>query len=149
MAFVVDTMLGTLAKYLRIMGYDAAYQRHYSEQRMRELVGEGRVLLTRSRERAARYENSILVDRDLVKDQLAVLDRHVRLTRDHAGYFSRCIRCNSPLEKADEEVARERVPDYVFTTQRDRIQFCPACGRCYWPGTHRHRMAAILRDLGY
>jgi uncharacterized protein len=149
MAFVVDNMLGTLAKYLRIMGYDAAYQRYYSDQRMRELVGEGRVLLTRSRERAARYGNSILIDHDLVKDQLAEVDRTVSLARNHAFYFRRCIRCNSPLEKADEEVAREQVPDYVFTTQRDKIMFCPSCRRCYWPGTHRERMAAILKAWGY
>jgi uncharacterized protein len=149
MAFVVDSMLGVLAKYLRIMGYDAAYQQHYTDQRIRELVEEGRVLLTRSRERAARYEHAILVDRDLVKDQLAVLDGAVGLTRDREAYFRRCIRCNSPLEKAEEEVAREKAPDYVFTTQRDRILFCPSCRRCYWPGTHRDRMAAILRDWGY
>jgi len=149
MAFVVDSMLGALAKYLRIMGYDTAYQPHYTDQRIRELVEEGRVLLTRSRERAARYEHAILVDRDLVKDQLAVLDRTVRLTRNREAYFRRCIRCNSPLEKAKEEVAKEQVPDYVFTTQRDRTMFCPSCRRFYWPGTHRERMAGILRDWGY
>jgi uncharacterized protein with PIN domain len=149
MLFVVDSMLGALARYLRIMGYDTAYQTHYADERIQELVGEGRVLLTRSRERAARYENLIIVDRDLVRDQLEVVDRAVGLTRDHAGYFSRCVRCNSPLEKADEEVAREQVPDYVFTTQRDRIMFCPSCRRFYWPGTHRERMAAILREWGY
>jgi uncharacterized protein with PIN domain len=149
MPFVVDSMLGALAKYLRIMGYDAAYQPHYTDQRIRELVGEGRVLLTRSRERATRYENSIIVDRDLVRDQLAVVDTTVGLDRNQERYFRRCIRCNSPLEKAEDEVAREQAPDYVFTTQRDRILFCPSCRRCYWPGTHRERMAAILRGWGY
>lgn len=140
MPFVVDSMLGALAKYLRIMSYDTEYQPHYTDQRIRELVEEGRVLLTRSRERAIQHENSILVDRDLVRDQLEVLDRAVGLTRDRAGYFRRCIRCNSPLEKAQEEAAREQVPDHVFTTHRNRILFCPSCGRCYWPGTHRERM---------
>lgn len=149
MPFVVDSMLGALARYLRIMGYDTAYQPHYTDQGIRELVEEGRVLLTRSRARAIQHENSILVDRDLVRDQLEVVDRAVGLTRDRAGYFRRCIRCNSPLEKAEEEAAREQVPDYVFTTQRDRILFCPSCGRCYWPGTHRERMLAILRDWGF
>ena len=149
MAFVVDSMLGTLAKYLRIMGYDAAYQSHYTEQRMQELIKEGRVLLTRSQERAARYEHAILVDADLVRDQLALLDSAVGLDRNQAHYFQRCIRCNSVLEKAEEELAREQVPDYVFTTQRDRIMFCPSCRRCYWPGSHRERMAAILKAWGY
>ena len=110
MPFVVDSMLGALAKYLRIMGYDTAYQPHYTDQGIRELVEEGRVLLTRSRERAIQHENTILVDRDLVRDQLEVVDRAVGLTRDCTGYFRRCIRCNSPLEKAGDEVSREQVP---------------------------------------
>lgn len=148
MLFVVDSMLGKLAKYLRIMGYDTAYHPHYTDQRIRELVNEGRVLLTRSREKAKQYENCILVDQDLVKDQLEVLDKAVGLTRDRTGYFSRCIRCNSPLEKAHAEVAREQVPDYVFTTYKDRILFCPSCGRCYWPGTHRRRMLEVLEQWG-
>ena len=149
MPFVVDSMLGALAKYLRIMGYDTAYQPHYTDQGIRELVEEGRVLLTRSRERAIQHETTILVDRDLVRDQLEVVDRTFGLTRDCTGYFRRCIRCNSPLEKAGDEVAREQVPDYVFTMQRERILFCPSCGRCYWPGTHRERTLAILRDWGF
>lgn len=73
MPFVVDSMIGALARYLRIMGYDTAYQPHYTDQRLRELVEEGRALLTKSRERAIQYENSILVDRDLVKNQLRVV----------------------------------------------------------------------------
>ena len=149
MPFVVDSMLGALAKYLRIMGYDAAYQPQYTDQRIRELVEEGRVLLTRNHDRAMHHESSIIVDCDLVRDQLEVVDRAMGLTRDRAGYFRRCIRCNSPLEKAQEEVARQQVPDYVFTTQKDRILFCPSCARCYWPGTHRERMLAILREWGY
>ncbi|MBW1858438.1 MAG: hypothetical protein JRI42_09300 [Deltaproteobacteria bacterium] len=36
--FVADTMLGKLAKYLRIMGYDTFYQMSYPDQRLYELV---------------------------------------------------------------------------------------------------------------
>jgi len=149
MRFVVDSMLGALAKYLRIMGYDTAYHPHYTDQQVREMVNEGRVLLTRSHERANQYEKAILVDRDLVKDQLKIVDKAVGLSRDHTVYFRRCVRCNTPLEKADEEVAREQVPDYIFTTYKDRILFCPSCRRCYWPGTHRERALKLLERWGY
>jgi uncharacterized protein with PIN domain len=148
-SFVVDDMLGALARYLRIMGYDAEYLSHYSERRLTELVGQGRVLLTRNRERARRYANSILVDCDLLKDQLMAVDEAVHLTRDHKSWFNRCIVCNSPLERAEEEAARGSVPDYVFTTHRERILFCPSCGRFYWPGTHRGRMMERFKDWGF
>jgi uncharacterized protein with PIN domain len=148
-SFVVDGMLGVLARHLRIMGYDAEYRSHYSEQGLKELVGQGRVLLTRNRERASRYAKSILVDCDLLKDQLMVVDEAVRLTRDHKNWFNRCIVCNSPLERAGEEEARGSVPDYVFTTHRESILSCPSCGRFYWPGTHRRRMMERFKNWGF
>jgi len=68
--FVADTMLGKLAKYLRVMGYDTFYQKGYPDQRLSELVKEGRILLTRNHATATQYSNSVFIDHDLVKDQL-------------------------------------------------------------------------------
>ena len=147
--FVADTMLGKLAKYLRIMGYDTFYQMSYPDQRLCELVREGRVFLTRNHATAAHYSNSVFIDHDQVKDQLKAVDNSLRLTRDRKEWFSRCIVCNSPLSKAELEGARQYVPDFVFFTYHERIVFCPICKRFYWPGTHRKRMVERLKDWGY
>lgn len=142
-------MLGKLARYLRIMGYDTAYQRSYSGQGLSELVKEGRVLLTRSTEKATKYPDAVFIDEDLVKDQLRAVNAHLRLTRDRRKWFRRCIVCNSPLSKPDREKAREHVPDFVFFTYPESIQFCPSCRRFYWPGTHRERMVERLKQWGF
>jgi len=92
--FVADTMLGKLAKYLRIMGYDTFYQTSYPDQRLSDLVKEGRIFLTRNHTAATRYSNSIFIDHDLVKDQLKAIDNSLTLTRDRKDWFSRCIVCN-------------------------------------------------------
>ena len=147
--FVVDSMLGTLARYLRIMGYDTFYQSHYTDQRLSELVMEGRILLTRNHATVRLYSNSIFIDSDLVKDQLRLVDSTLKLTRDHRKWFSRCIMCNSSLLKTEGDVARENVPDFVFFNYHDRILFCPSCKRFYWPGTHRERMLERLKDWGF
>ena len=147
--FLADAMLGKLARYLRIMGYDTVYQTSYPDQRLSELVTEGRILLTRNHATAIQYSNSIFVDCDLVKDQLNVVDNAITLTRDRRDWFSRCIVCNSPLSKAELEVARQNVPDFVFFKYHERIVFCPMCKRFYWPGTHRERMVERLTDWGY
>ncbi len=147
--FVADSMLGKLARYLRIMGYDTFYQSSYPDQRLSELVMEGRVLLTRNHATARLYSNSIFIDSDLVKDQLEVVDSTLKLTRDHGNWFSRCLICNSHLSKAEGEVARENVPDFVFLKYPERILFCPSCKRFYWPGTHRERMLERLKDWGF
>ena len=147
--FVADSMLGKLARYLRIMGYDTFYQPRYPDQRLSELVREGKILLTRNRATARLYSNSIFIDRDLVKDQLKVVDSTLRLARDHRNWFSRCLICDSPLYKAEEQVARENVPDFVFFKYPQRILSCPTCKRFFWPGTHRERMVERLKDWGF
>ncbi|MBW1673648.1 MAG: hypothetical protein JRJ45_08390 [Deltaproteobacteria bacterium] len=147
--FVADTMLGKLAKYLRVMGYDTFYQTGYPDQRLSELVKEGRILLTRNHATATQYSNSVFIDHDLVKDQLKAVDNSLKLTRDRKEWFSRCIVCNSLLSKAELEVARQNVPDFVFFTYHERIVFCPICKRFYWPGTHRERMVERLKKWGY
>ncbi len=149
MRFVADSMLGKLARYLRIMGYDTAYQRSYPGQSLSELVKGGRVLLTRSGEKATEYPDAVFIDEDLVKDQLRVVNAHLRLTRDRSKWFSRCIVCNAQLLKPDREEAREHVPDFVFFKYPERIQFCPSCRRFYWPGTHRERMVERLKGWGF
>jgi len=147
--FVADSMLGKLARYLRIMGYDTFYQPRYPDQRLSELVREGRILLTRNRATARLYSNSIFIDCDLVKDQLKVVYSTLRLARDHKNWFSRCLICNSPLSKAEGEVARQNVPDFVFFKYPQRILSCPTCKRFFWPGTHRERMVERLKDWGF
>ena len=149
MLFVADKMLGKLARYLRIIGYDTFYQSSYPDQRLSELVKEGRILLTRNNATARQYSNSIFVDCDLVKDQLNVVDNAITLTRDRRDWFSRCLVCNSPLSKTEGEVARQNVPDFVFFKYHERILFCPTCKRFYWPGTHRQRMLERLKDWGF
>ncbi len=147
--FVADSMLGKLARYLRIMGYDTFYQSSYSGRRLPELVMEGRTLLTRNHAIVRSYSNAIFIDSDLVKDQLKAVDSTVRLTGDQRSWFSRCLICNSPLSKAKGEVAREHVPDFVFLNYHGRILSCPSCKRFYWPGTHRERTLERLKDWGF
>jgi len=147
--FLADTMLGKLAKYLRIMGYDTFYQTSYTDKRLSELVKEGRILLTRNHAIAIQYSNSVFIYHDQVKDQLKAVDNSLKLTRDRKEWFSRCIVCNSPLSKAELEVARQNVPDFVFFTYHERIVFCSTCKRFYWPGTHGERMVERLKDWGY
>jgi uncharacterized protein with PIN domain len=147
--FVADTMLGKLAKYLRIMGYDTFYQTSYPDRKLSDLFKDGSIFLTRNQATATQYVNSVFIDHDHVKDQLKAVDNSLTLTRDRKDWFSRCIVCNSPLSKAELEVARQNVPDFVFLTYHERIVFCPICKRFYWPGTHRERVGERLKDWGY
>lgn len=149
MRFVADSMLGRLAKWLRVLGYDTLYQPFYREGLIGELVQEGRKLLSRHRATAAQHPNSILIRSDRVKDQLHEMKRAGAITSDRSKWFSRCLICNIPLEQAEATDARENVPEYIFYQSTSGIQFCPSCARYFWPGSHRESMIRQLEEWGF
>ena len=146
MKFVVDCMLGSLAKWLRILGYDAAYWPHADD---RELVrvarAEGRTLVTRDVELSrSRNVDTILIQSQRLEQQLRQMFQEVRLPQ--AERFSRCPTCNGVLEPVDVEAVADRIPPYVAKTQ-PRFHRCLNCGKVYWPGTHRQAIERWLRDV--
>ncbi len=95
--------------------------------------------------RDAELPPHVFVRSDRFRDQLREVAAAVPLARDAA--FTRCVECNEALEALARDVARDRVPPYVFETQ-DRFWTCPACRRVYWPATHHARMRDELAALG-
>lgn len=148
--FVADAMLGSLAKWLRALGYDTHYQPSYPPGAIEALIKEGRVLLTRHRKRAARAgKNAVLIHGNDVGGQLMGLARERHLSPPASAWFSRCLLCNAQLRQAQQDEARERIPDYVFHQEAHQIRLCPSCGRFYWPGSHRTNMELRLRGWGF
>ncbi len=146
MQFLADGMLGRLAKWLRILGYDTAYLAHaHDHELMRRARAEGRILLTRDVELANRRSlQAILITSDDVVTQLEQVLRACQLTTRAA--FSRCPVCNTLLNEIEPALARPRVPPYVSITQT-QFSECPQCNKVYWRGTHWARMQARLEDL--
>lgn len=148
--FFADAMLGKLARWLRLLGYDTAYERHIGDQAIVERsLRENRWLLTRDRYLLARkilQGRSTLIRNDDVGDQLQQLRRElgITLTLDQAT-DSRCMTCNHPLEALSPDEAAPRVPPYVA---RSQIHFvtCPQCERVFWPGTHWAHLQRRLHD---
>ena len=150
--FLADSMLGKLARWLRVLGHDAAYERAMEDADLVERArAEGRILLTRDRRllERRRLTHGFLVEHDDPMDQLAQVVRAFGLGFDRERQFRRCLECNVPMESATREEAREHVPPYVFRTQ-ERFARCPRCGKFFWAATHveemRRRLAKALGD---
>jgi len=143
MRFIADAMLGTLAKWLRILGYDTQFDTSLDDHQLVRLArADGRVLLTRDRELAQRPGIQVLF---VVSEQLDAQIAQVLVDLDLVPNrsFSRCPVCNELLVEIDSETARARVPRYVAETH-ETFRSCPACGRVYWRGTHWQQMADQL-----
>ena len=142
-------MLGKLAKWLRIMGYDTHYQSSYRIDTIDQLVREGRRFLSRHKETSDRYNNAVLLRSNHVGEQIVELKEAVHLAPDRSKWFSRCLICNVLIEETPPEKIRDNVPAYVFCQNPGGIRFCPSCGRYYWPGSHRKRMERQLAEWGF
>ncbi|MGE5138361.1 MAG: Mut7-C RNAse domain-containing protein [Rudaea sp.] len=146
--FVADAMLGRLARWLRVLGYDTLYSAEADDAALaRQSRAEDRILLTRDRELAHRKGILVLwIKSDRVEEQLSQVVSQLGLASEDR--FSRCIQCNVVLQELARPQAEGRVPPYVWTTQA-RFRECPQCRRVYWRGTHWARMEQTLQSAGW
>ncbi len=146
--FVLDSHLGRLAAYLRILGFDCLYQNDYSDEELALISNrQKRILLTRDRG---------LLKRNLVTHGYCLRSTNSRyqavevLKRfdlaERIDPFQRCIRCNFLLESVDKEsVMQKLMPDTC--KYFNEFKACPKCGQVYWKGSHYQRMNLLVNWL--
>ncbi|MEY4705203.1 MAG: hypothetical protein RL042_1405 [Nitrospirota bacterium] len=149
--FFADAMLGKLARWLRTLGYDTAYEKVIADEALIERVlAEHRWLLTRDRylvQRKVLRDRHTLIVSDHLQDQLRQLRSELHLELDlNDNTPSRCAACNNILTPIPHEEAALTVPAYVAHSQLRFVQ-CSTCERIYWPGTHWRHMLARLQEL--
>jgi uncharacterized protein with PIN domain len=147
MRFICDDNLGKLAKYLRILGFDTAFDENIDDTALlRTASSEHRFLLSRDRKLKSRTipDGIMLLDNDDPLDQLLNVIQALRLRIDPEALFNRCSRCNELCRVVDKKDIRQEVFPFILKTQ-DIIKQCPSCNRYYWKGSH---YKALLRKLG-
>jgi uncharacterized protein with PIN domain len=147
---LADAMLGSLARWLRVLGLDTAYDPALDDAALVEkAVRERRVILTRDARLVARRRarNHLFIRSGRVEEQVRQVLGDLGIGIRPGELFGRCLRCNVPLENIAAEEARRRVPPFVARTQ-DRFRGCPRCGRLFWRATHVERMRDRLRAMG-
>jgi len=149
--FFADSMLGRLARWLRTLGYDTAYEKIISDEALIERVlTEQRWLLTRDRDLVQRKilrDRHTLIVSDHLQDQLRQVRSKLHIELDLSDTTqSRCASCNSLLIVIPHEEAALTVPAYVAHSHVRFVQ-CPNCERIYWPGTHWTHMLTRLQEL--
>lgn len=145
MRFVLDTHLGRLAAYLRMLGFDSLYWNDARDERLAKVSGsEKRILLTRDRGLLKRTSvvYGYCVRSTAPRGQLIEVVRHFQLQRA-VQPFKRCMRCNGILRDVDKARVVERLPEGVRENQ-DAFRVCEGCDRIYWRGSHYNRMRQLL-----
>jgi len=142
--FIADCMLGKLARWLRISGYDTLYIRYLSDPKIIALARfEKRFVLTRDLEMQHLEPNLVyLVNSLSIQEQLQeVFERFGLFPKLNE---SRCPHCNEILLPISRDQAKKHVPLFVYQSFNSFTQ-CPSCKRVYWPGTHWQKIARLCQ----
>jgi uncharacterized protein len=148
--FVADKMLGRLARWLRLLGFDVLYGPNFSGRGLFEAARrDGRTVLTRDRRclRDPDRPELVFVESDLFREQLRQVVDACGLD-PFARLFQRCVECNGELETVDRDAAAGKVPPYVLETQPEFLR-CRRCAHLYWQATHVTRVHDELRRMGF
>ncbi len=146
--FLADQMLGRLAVWLRLIGYDTAQPLDRPDSWLLRLAREEeRILLTQDAPLARATSVHIhYVQARTFEDQLVEVVRAFDLAVDPARLLTRCTRCNSPVDRLAADAARPLVPPAVGQAHQDFFA-CPSCRKIYWRGDHCDRILDRLASL--
>ena len=145
-------MLGSLARKLRALGFDAAYYRSGGDAGLMERsVLESRIILTADRALATSAESKgisvILVkgDSDRARVRAIAVEAGVKgiyLVRGEPM----CSLCGSELRSVRKRDVSGEVPPAV--ERHHRLFFrCSSCGQLYWRGSHWKRLMSLAERL--
>jgi len=146
--FVLDVHLGKLARYLRLLGFDALYENDYDDPTIIAISrAERRIILTRDRgilKNGAVTHGYWLREtgpREQLREVVGVFD-----LKGGIRPFTRCLKCNGALQPVDKSEILEQVPPRVREAYEEFVR-CEGCEKVYWAGTHFERMKEIIGEL--
>lgn len=149
MRFVVNSMLGSLARWLRILGYDTLYFRNVEDWLLIKVAkDESRILLTRDvslyRKALSKGIKCVYIDTtEDIAEILAHLSARLGISLMFKDNNTRCPQCNTPLTCVSKGDVIHLVPKDVGL-RHDKFWKCPKCSKVYWQGNHWKTINDIL-----
>jgi len=146
--FICDSMLGSLARQMRMAGIDTDYWRKGDRLALiAQAHREKRIVLTRARAfLSPRFDQTALyfVNAQDITAQFMEVVRYFSLSLDEDRLLSRCLRCNTELIKMQKNDVVGQVPEYIYHAISD-FSTCPHCHKIFWKGTHYKNMLQNLK----
>lgn len=146
--FVLDSMLGREARWLRVLGYSVYYSPSASDVELIKLAESGSgCLVTRDRElynlAFRRGVRAILLGSQGLENFLLEMAHKAGIKLEIDLRRTRCPLCNGTLRRAGRDELTGVLPSSILSRYRTFLK-CEGCGHVYWPGTHFRRMKDFI-----
>lgn len=146
--FILDVHLGTLAKALRMLGFDTLYEKNLNDNQIARIAEEeSRIVLTRD---IGLLKHRIIAHGYWLRSQHTTSQLQEVIKRyGLSGMFSpfkRCLACNTIISSVPKENILHRIPANT-RLYFDEFFYCTACDRVYWKGSHYEHMVSAIKAL--
>ena len=146
--FVADGHLGTLARTLRLLGFDVVYDQRADDRHLLEVMArQSRALLTRDRRLLMHtvVQHGYCPRSQNAEEQTIEVVRRFNLLNLIAP-FTRCLRCNALLEDVTKS---DIIDDLEPLTKIHYQQFrrCAGCSQIYWGGSHFQKLQKRITNI--
>lgn len=153
-SFVADSMLGSIARKLRIFGFDTLYAKDADDGEILKIgISQGRVILTADREFFKRIVKAgapgvLVAGKGEVEDLAHILSKNGIRSADAGRIGSRCSICNGLLATKNVSSVKGNVPEKVAVSHQDFFQ-CIECNKVYWEGSHLRQIRALGKRIDF
>lgn len=150
--FVVDAMLGNLAKKLRILGYDSKYFSSIEDDKLILIAkNEKRIILTKDEQLTKNAEKQnigfVLIRGNDESEQIMQINAKIKLDRFVVDTNnSRCIVCNGSLQPVEKYRIIGKIPEGILEREK-KFWMCDSCKKIYWEGTHFEKLQEFATKL--
>ena len=150
--FLVDAMLGNIARKLQLLGFDSEYYSDIDDLKLIEKAkNEQRIIISKDRNLIARAKKqdvkSVYVTKGNEIEQFLEILKCVPLELNTiSGDTARCTKCNSPTSEIPKSEVIDKIPEKVLE-YNDKFWKCDNCDQVYWEGTHIKKLEEFLDNV--
>jgi len=146
--FIADVHIGSLARYLRMLGFNVLYKNDFSNQEIIDLsLTEKRAILTKDRKllKNSKVTHGYCIRNEEPEEQVKEVIIRFNL-KDDVKEFLRCLECNNILEPVEKEKVENRIPPKVKKWQNE-FWYCRNCDKVFWKGSHYKEMRKFIERI--
>ena len=150
--FLADAMLGSIARKLRIFGFDTLYLNHVHDDDVLKIgIAQNRIILTRDKELFKRIIKAgahgvLLQGSNDSKDLVHALSKYGISSVNFDTVNSRCSECNGLLSRETHEESKKYVHPNIIQRQKEFFR-CDGCHKIYWEGSHLTRIRSLAKNI--